>query len=159
MEHAVHPNWATFILYYFQVFVQLQPFGDSSYIYFLSMFFMWVQKDYWVVSSLKQQRFYLFSSSSPLLSSPLLSSTLWSIYIFNLYLYPPHPSHHSSTSLFLQLLAAATTQGRLVSSSPRGGPATTKTPLVVSGSLRLSREAPSKSALTGLYDSAATTQP
>ena len=95
----------------------------------------------------------------PFLSSLLFSSPLRSVYVFNLCLYPPRPSHHSATSLLLQLLAGATTQGRLVSSSPRGGQATTKTPWVVSGSLRPSREAPSRSALTGLYDSAATTQP
>lgn len=56
------------------------------------------------------------------------------------------------TSLLLQLLVGDTTQGRLVSSSPRGGQATTKTPWVVSGSLRLSRVAPSRLVLTGLCD-------
>lgn len=78
--------------------------------------------------------------------------------LFNLYLYPLHPSHHSSTSLLLQLLVGATTRGHLVSSSLRGGQATTKTPWVVSGLLRLSQEAPSRSALTGLYDSHAAIQ-
>lgn len=62
----------------------------------------------------------------------------------------------SSTSLCVQPPAEVTTQGCLVSSFPRGGQATTKTRSVVSGSLRLSQETPSRSALTGLSDSSST---
>lgn len=98
---------------------------------------------------LKQQLFFTYFP--PFLSDLFMPS----IYIFIL----PNPSHHSSTSLLLQLLVGATTPGPLVSSFPLGGQATTKTPWVVSGSLRPSREAPSRSALTGLYDSASTTHP
>lgn len=57
-----------------------------------------------------------------------------------------------------QLLVGATTQGHPVSFCPRGGQATTRTPWAVSGSLRLNQEAPSRSVLTGLYDSDAKTR-
>lgn len=57
-----------------------------------------------------------------------------------------------------QLLVGATTQGHLVSFFPPGGLATTRTPWAVSGSLRLSQGAPSRSVLTGLYDSPETTR-
>lgn len=79
--------------------------------------------------------------------SPLLSSFLCLLYA-PLKLLP-----------LLQLLVEDTTQGHLVSSSPPGGQATTKIPWVVSGSLRPSWDAPSRLALTGLYDSTATSQP
>lgn len=100
-----------------------------------------------------EQRLYFLA----LLSSALISSSLLFV-LFLIHFFSLNTSHHSCTSLPLQLLVGVTTQGRLVSSSPRGGRATTKTPWVVSGSLRPSQEAPSRSALTGSCDSSSATQ-
>lgn len=156
VEHAVHTNRETFILlYYFQVFVQLQPLGDS-HLFSFGVF----SRGYKKIT--EQYRFQAnnFSPSLVLLSSPFLSSLsppcsyLKFIFLSSQSLLPHFPS-----PLLLQLLAGATTQDRLVSSSPRGGQVTTKTPWVVSGSLRPSQETPSRSALTGLYDSNRATHP
>jgi len=83
------------------------------------------------------------------------------MHLFCFVLYSPCSSSLKNipTSLLLQLLVGGTTQGHLVSSSPRGGQATTKIPWVVSGSLRPRWGAPSRLALTGLYVTTEPTQP
>lgn len=124
--------------YYFRVFVQPCRCVDS--LLFSPPCFMWTKT---------------VLSCSSLFCTCLLLSPLC---VFFEFFFSLNTSHHSYISLPPQLLVGVTTQGRLVSSSPRGGRATTKTPWVVSGSLRPSQEAPSRSALTGSCDSSPATQ-
>lgn len=74
--------------------------------------------------------FIFFSAFFHVCTKGSLSHNNWTISLFSNYVFSsnPFPSLYSAIALLLQLLVGATTRGLLVSSSPRAGQATTKTP-------------------------------